>query len=450
MIKITISNNNIQERKYILDIIFNEFLGLKYEVECKKEKIKCDWEIELENGSKLIVEDHFFNQFPNDLEYLKLDNIPPQVEFLKNEFTPEEDIPVIYGNSKLNIENSTIICGIDIFASSFFMLTRWEEYVNKNRDSHNRFPAYESLASKQDFLDRPIVNEYLEMLKNMILHVSQNSKFKIQNFKLILTHDVDHIYKWDTIKKFIRHLGGDLIVRKSIKEFFKSLEYYVQVKLKLKNDPYDTFDYLMDASDKIGTKSYFFFMSKGLTKFDNNYNTNSEKVQKLHSKIKNRGHFIGIHPTYNAYNNYGQLKNEKEELENFFNTQILFGREHYLRFEIPTTWQVWEDNNMRWDSTCGYADKEGFRCGVCYEYNVFNILTRKKLRLKEKPLIAMEVSIVKQENMMPENMKNIIEKLILKVKKYNGEFVLLWHNSNFKFTEYRNYEHIYQEILDER
>ena len=137
MLKITIPNNNIAERKYILDIIFDEFLGLEYKVEARREKGEGDWEIDLENGNKLIVEDHFFNKYPKDLEYLKLENIPSKVEFAQNQFIVENNIPVIYGNSKLETKNQklkTIICGIDIFASSFFMLTRWEEYVNKNRD----------------------------------------------------------------------------------------------------------------------------------------------------------------------------------------------------------------------------------------------------------------------------------------------------------------------------
>ena len=121
MLKITIPNNNIAERKYILDIIFDEFLGLDFKV---LESDDCqDWEIELENGSKIIFEDHFFNKYLKELEYLKLENIPAKVEFVKNQFIVEDDIPIIYGNKKLETKNDelkTIICGIDIFASCFF------------------------------------------------------------------------------------------------------------------------------------------------------------------------------------------------------------------------------------------------------------------------------------------------------------------------------------------
>jgi hypothetical protein len=425
MLKILIPNNNIDERKYIIDILFDEFLGLEYEIEYGS----LNYEIVLENGNKLTIEDHFFNKFPKDLEYLNEENIPKTVEFGKNDFVVEDDIPIIYGTNK-PITNSklTIICPIDIFASSFFMLTRCEEYVNKTRDIHNRFSAHESLAYKNNFLDRPIVNEYVEMLWNILKSLGCKQKRKEKQFELVLTHDVDDILLFRTYKDLIRRVGGDLIRRKNPILAMKTILDYIQTRLGMKNDPYDTFEWLMDMSESIGVKSYFFFMAEGRTDFDNRYKSDSQFVQYLVKKIKKRGHHIGIHPTYDAYNDFKQLKKEKEELEKNLDTQITFGREHYLRFEVPTTWQIWEDNGMEWDSTVGYADKEGFRCGIGDEFSVFNILTREKLKLKEKPLIIMDVTVLNQD---VEDKLDLIKSKIKISKNYNAQITLLWHNSNF-------------------
>lgn len=447
MIKITTPNNNLNERRYIIDIIFGEFLDLKYEV---LENSNCqNWEIELEDGSKLIFEDCFFSKFQNDLEYLKEENISSHMEFFKNKFIVEEDISVIYGNSNLEIGNSKLItCGIDIFASSFFMLTRWEEYVNKTRDKHDRFPAAESLAYKNNFLDRPVVNEYIEMLKNMLLYLDHDLKFKIYNYQLTLTHDVDSPLKYTSWKSGLREIVGDVIKRKNIKKAISNTWQKLKAHTKLAKDPFDTFDYLMDVSEKAGVKSYFFFMGQGVTKFDNMYYSGDSFTDELVAKIKQRGHHIGIHPSYNAYNYKKQFTKEKLELEKNLDAPITFGREHFLRFEVPTTWQIWEDNGMEWDSTCSYADKEGFRCGVCYEYSVFNVLTREKLNLKEKPLIVMEGSFATyQPDIEPEVMEEKIKLLMQKVKKYDGEFVFLWHNSSFNTPMWKRYEKIYKEVL---
>lgn len=446
MIKIIIPNNNLNERQYIIDIIFDEFLGLEYKFEVGSKNLQA-YNIELENGKRLIIEDHFFNNFPEGLEYLKESNVPKKIEYIKNEFTPEEDIPVIYGTNTLITTyqpSKTIQSGIDIFASSFFMLARWEEFVNKNRDKHNRFSVTESLAFKNNFLDRPIVNEYIEMLWSMLVYLGINQKRKKRQFNFVLTHDVDNPLRYTNLKSTIREIMADIIKRKDIKSAIRK----TKVLLKIEKDPFDTFDYLMDISEKIGTKSYFFFMGEGVTQYDNRYKCGDPFVQKLIQKIKKRKHHIGIHPTYDAYNNLLQFKKEKKELEKELNSSILFGREHYLRFEVPTTWQIWEDSGMEWDSTLSYASQEGFRCGVCYEYSVFNILTRKKLKLKEKPLIVMDGSIVMyQPNMSIVEIETKINNLIYKTKKYNGQFVFLWHNSNFNTPEWKKYQNIYEKVL---
>ena len=416
MLKITIPNNNIAERKYILDVIFDEFLGLDFEVIVSD---NCqDWVIKLENQKSLTIKDTFFSKYPKDLEYLKLENIPSKIEEL------------------------------DIFAACFFMLTRWEEYVNKNRDYHDRFPAYESLAYKQGFLDRPIVNEYAEELKNKLLKLDNNLKFKTHNFNLILTHDVDSLLKYTSFKSGIREIIGAIVKKKDIKLAISNILQKIKVSLGIQKDPFDTFDWLMDKSEALGLKSRFYFMSGGITKYDNRYKIDESKALEVIEKIKKRGHIIGFHPSYNAYNNFEQFKKEKDLLEKTVGLKITEGREHYLRFEVPTTWQIWEDNGMLVDSSCGYADKEGFRCGTCYEYSVFNILTRKKLNLKERPLIVMEGSFITyQPNIKPTEMEKKIKYLINQVKQYNGNFVFLWHNSSFNTAQWQKYQNIYERVL---
>jgi hypothetical protein len=253
MLVITIPNNNLKERRYIIEVLFGEFLGLDYRISTTS-GIKADWEIVLENGNRLIFEDHFFNSYPEDLEYLQLENIPTSINYIENEFLSENSMPILFGTDHFEVsqnDHTVITTGVDIFASSFFMLSRWEEYVNKERDSHNRFPASESLAYKNDFLNRPIVNEYLYLLQQLLVELEVKEDFKRRTYELLLTHDVDYICKWDSFGRFARHLAGDLVVRRSIKEFFSSINYYLKVMIKLKNDPYYTFDYIMDVIEKV-------------------------------------------------------------------------------------------------------------------------------------------------------------------------------------------------------
>ncbi len=415
MLKVKIPNNNLAEREYIIDVIFDEFLGLDYILEPVDGL--DSWVIEL-NGKKLTVKDSFFNRFPKELEYLKLENIPKRIEEL------------------------------DIFAASFFMLTRWEEYVNPARDKHNRFPANKSLAFRQGFLNKPIVNEYVERLKEQLLEMESGLKFKKREFKVFITHDVDEIYFWKGSKQLARVVLGDIVKRKDLSLALNRIKEFISVKSGKISDPYDTFDWLMSESEKIGAKSRFYFMSGGVTQYDNRYKIDEKKALNLIEKIKKRGHIIGIHPSYNAYNSFEQFKSEKDALERACKCKIDEGREHYLRFSVPITWQIWEDNSMRVDSSCCYADSEGFRCGTGDEFSVFNILTRKKLKLKERPLVFMDDNFYSYKKPDFTEAKKLIKELFENAKRYNSQITILFHNSIFYGKKNIDFKKLYKEILE--
>ena len=189
MITIYVPDKFVPERTYILDICFGYFLGLRYEIKVVTEQ--CDYIIDINNDKQLLIRDHFFSHFEDGLSYLRQESIPDRTIFSHNPFAPETDIPVIYGNEEMEVSQDKIICGLDIFASSFFMLTRWEEYADASRDNYDRFPASASLALKCGFLHRPVVNEYVEMLWSMLLHLGCNQERKVWKYRLTLTHDID-------------------------------------------------------------------------------------------------------------------------------------------------------------------------------------------------------------------------------------------------------------------
>ncbi|MCF6365112.1 MAG: polysaccharide deacetylase family protein [Bacteroidales bacterium] len=440
-LKIRIPNNNIQERKYIVDIIFSEFLGINYKIEIVELN---SYKILFQN-KEIEIKDAFFNNFPEDLSYLKEKNIPYKVIFAENRFTSEKNIPVIYGNEKIEISENKITCGIDIFASSFFMLTRWEEHVISEKDKHNRVPDDLQLSVKHSFNERPVVNEYLEMLRNMFSYLGLKFENK-HKYQVKITHDIDFFARYDTFSKLIKAIGGDIFKRKSLKKAINTLKSYSKIKKGTEKDPYDTFDYLMDLSEKAGLNSHFYFIPAIIGEEDAQYNiTDTAVVETIHN-IKDRGHIVGIH---GAYRSYIDSKLFNEELKRFpKNIKIEEGRQHFLRFENPATWQMYEDEGLRTDNTMGFINNIGFRSGTCYEYSLFNILTRKKLNIKEQPLIVMDQALLKK---YPDKNEFYNKIIVLKdtVKKYKGTFVLLWHNNNFNVAEWEDLKDVYENIISE-
>ena len=149
--------------------------------------------------------------------------------------------------------------------------------------------------------------------------------------------------------------------------------------------------------------------------------------------LHERGHEIGLHPSYRTFRDGEQTLREFQALrraceEEDIDQPAFGGRQHYLRWENPITWQNWEDAGLAYDSTLSFADRAGFRCGVCFEYPVFNLRTRRSLKLRESPLIAMDASLLEYHRLSLEQATAQLLELKRRCRLFEGEFTLLWHN----------------------
>lgn len=437
-ISISIPNNNIPERQYVLKFIFDTMLGLEYEIlESSSENTIIHY-----NDKRIEFIDGFFNENKEPLSYLKESSIPTPFH-CSNRFTVEKDILVIYGSNQLLIDNNDIVCGIDIFSSIFFMLTRWEEYVNKTRDRYNRFQAHDSIAYKYGFLDRPIVNEYVEMLWNMLLYFGFDGCRKDRKFQLVPTHDIDSLFKNKRFISTLRIILGDIIKRcnpiMAVKHFFELF----------KPDPYDVFDYLMDKSESIGLQSHFYFMSTDLkiSSYEKKNYLNTKKFREVINRIKQRGHIIGFHPGFFSYDNAQIWNEELASLKRHIDIDIKEGRQHFLRVTVPETIRLWNNASFNVDSSLGYADKEGFRCGTGDEFLYFDFLERKELRIVERPLIIMDGTINGYQNLSTEQIETLFSRYVHLGVKYRMPITILFHNSSFSGDRWNGWFDIYNKLI---
>ncbi len=427
MVTVYLPDNHHAERSYCIDTIFGELLGISYQVrfdDARSLEGSC-WVVTTARGTTLAVEDHFFSKIPEASGYLDARYLPGSVFSASIPCLPGCDVPVLYGDPAYNATRNTIRFGGDIFASSFFMLTRWEEYVKTERDPHGRFPASASLAYQNGFLSLPVVDLYADMLWNMLLELGIDGERKTHPPRIFPTHDVDDLYFWSHAAQLLRVTAGDLLKRRDGGLAAARIREFLRVKKGAQKDPWDRFDLLMDLSESIGTQSRFYFMSGGVTAYDNRYSINDPRAVELMAKIRQRGHLIGIHASYNSYNDPEQFRKEKVLLEETCGCEITEGRQHYLRFEVPATWRVWEANGMQTDATCGYADCAGFRCGTGKAFYAFDILKREQLAMRERPLVIMDSSLFDYQCYEADE-RSALWKSIM---QSGSDITLLWHNS---------------------
>lgn len=371
----------------------------------------------------------------------------PADDFVR-EILHESDIPVlIIGNKILpkklvTFEQDAVHINFDLLGTLFYILTRIEEYKNPTRDEHDRFPASTSQALKNAYLHRPVVDELIEILWHCIKRLWPGLERKKNNFRTLLSHDVDVPFAetFSSPARIFRSFAGDLLKRKDVRRAVNRIRNTASVRRgDFRKDTNYTFDQIMDLSEKFGLNSAFYFKTECTnSKFDTAYPIEHPYLRQMLRDINNRGHEIGFHPSYETYKNSEKTRFEFEKLrslcqEEGIEQECWGGRQHYLRWDVPTTWRNWAEAGLSYDSTLTYADCAGFRCGTCHEFPVFDLERRDQLTLFERPLIVMEGSLFSVEYMglSHEDAFKQAKNLKDQCRRFSGDFTLLWHNSSF-------------------
>jgi peptidoglycan/xylan/chitin deacetylase (PgdA/CDA1 family) len=354
-------------------------------------------------------------------------------------------VPVLYGTPGFHVDalgNGHL--NLDVFGSAFFMLSRYEEMVLPDRDDHDRFPGTASVAHKAGFLDRPIVDEYVEILWAALTRVWPGLERRKRKATNLVSHDVDHParFAFASLKQTMRTAAGDLLKRGDFVQAVRGPWIRFNSRSQIhRADPFNTFDWIMDVSEQHGLTSAFYFVC-GHTHptMDPQYDIEHPAMRALLRRIRERGHEIGLHGSYNTYQSPTAIATEAARLKQVCAEEDIQqaewgGRMHYLRWETPTTLRAWDAAGMSYDSTLSYADRAGFRCGTCHEYRAFDPVRRTPLNIRIRPLIAMEWTVMGEHYMglgTTEAAYQEFDKLRKACHAVDGNFTLLWHNSQFE------------------
>lgn len=348
-------------------------------------------------------------------------------------------------------DDQGVVVHYDLFGFVYWMLARCEEVNPAVRDEHGRFAARQSNAFKNDYLQRPLVDEWLALFLQIAQRQWPELVAKQLEYSIKVSHDVDEPsrYAFRSASRLLRAAGGDLLKRGDLKAALRGPLIKLGSRRQISPmDPSNTFDWLMDQSERHGLVSAFYFIC-GRTDpaRDSDYELEHPAIRALLRSIHERGHEIGLHPSYNTYLSPPELVKEAQRLRTVCAEEGIFqpawgGRMHYLRWQHPATLHAWEQAGMAYDSTLGYADLPGFRCGTCHEYPAFDSVTQQRLALRIRPLVVMDVTLISSSylGLEPgEEARQLVEGLKSACRAVRGCFTLLWHNSNFLRAEERSF-----------
>ena len=416
---VIISCINVSTRlKYVSSFIFEQLGGFKIE-----------W---LHDGAN--ITDHFISYGPtsNEKGFLILPD-----GYLDEGCQLDWQI-----NGKLPDDLSEISEGFDFLSFVFRHLSRFEE-IDAQKDVHGRFLSKESWNAENGWLRRPVVDRVIQELFLRLNDFFKSNEFQLKTkYSPLLTVDVDFIYAF-------KRRGWLLSIGSGLKDFlhlrWQRVIFRILTTLGLRKDPYDEIHWMVSQAVKYGLPTHLFYLVGGETKFDRQGTLSEEDFSKLNGNVE-----IGLHPSYGSGKSLEVIKAERSKLEELTGRSITISRFHFLRLQIPDSYQLLEALNFKSDHSLLYVDEVGFRAGTCHPFQFYDVESEAISSLIIKPAIAMDVVLKDKLSLDDRAAIEAMRELIAECRLSRGDATILWHNSSFDNTEgWKGWREVFISILRE-
>ena len=361
---------------------------------------------------------------------LKLDcplKINPHPILFQRKICYQTLAPISFNNEVYFFESSaSSFLPFDPFAASFFIISRYEEYLMRQLDKHRRYPSHHSILYRNHLLDKPIVNQWAQLIAQKIKAHYSEFDYHPPRFDFLSTIDIDNAWAYKN-KSWKRTLGA--IAKGVIKGDRQQIQERLKVIRGEKEDPYDTYNYVCNQYKEHKDLLHFFVLLGKPGKYDRNISPNNEQLRQL---VRDLNSFcrVSIHPSYRSTRNRRELTKEIQSLEQITHSNVKSSRQHFLRLELPKTYRRLINAGITNDYTMGYADQVGFRAGTSNSFWFYDLKKDVPTQLRIHPFQLMDVTLKNYLKLTPDEALTIIEKLMGEIRNYGGTFISLWHNES--------------------
>lgn len=416
--------------QYVLNFIFTEYLGSRFTHTGSME------ELESYTGSRIA---YTGEMIPSAI------NIPDSGFLFTSGIGPF--VPVIgkYGGMKVLFPNpGQGEMQYDVFAAVFYMISRYEEYMPFKGDRHGRFGASASLAAKEGFLELPMVDLWLEDLRQKILERFPDQSLASGKFGFSPTIDVDNPYAV-LHRKPLRALAAGL------KSFIGERKEYRERREILSGrrmDPFDTYEDIEHLHAERGFRPVFFYLCAGWSRHDRGISPRSGAFRSL-VRQTSRYSDTGIHPSFRSSRVKGLARKEADRLGRILGFQPRVSRQHYLKIRMPETYRNLLSSGIREDYSMGFADAAGFRAGTSRPFNFFDLEREEETGLRIHPFQLMDRTLKDYMGLSAEEAWPVMMKITESVHLSGGTLVSIWHNDTFSDRgEWKGWRELYIRMLD--
>lgn len=333
----------------------------------------------------------------------------------------------------------------DLFAASFYLVTRYEEYLpDAPHDVFGRYNPEDSWAYRNNCLQRPLVDEWASQLRQLVIRIFPETHLPEPTFRFTPTYDIDQAYCY-LHKGLLRNIYG--AAKDLLHGRFNLLIQRWQVLCKHQPDPFDNYDWLnRQHAALLCQPVYFFLFSKRRTRLDNNLSIHNPDFQQL-IRTHAQQYPIGIHPSLQAHN-YHILQSETSNLATLIQQPVVRSRFHYIRFRLPVSYQALLTTGIHADYSMGYGEKNGFRAALSHPHYWYDLSQETTTTLVLHPFCFMEATAFHTRHQSAEKTAEELQHYFDILQAVNGHMNTIWHNNTLnEDNHWTGWRHLYASFL---
>ncbi len=336
----------------------------------------------------------------------------------------------------------------DIFSASFYLLSRYEEYLPYEPDQYDRYPYTNSIAYKGGFLKQPLVNQWLQKLQQILCERVHRSVLRLypSAFRFIPTYDVDEAFSylhkpvWKNVLGFYRDL---------LQGRFEQVMERGNVYSGRKKDPYDTFDWIETQHRRLDVAPIYFFLTilkRG--RYDKNLPATSRHLQGLYRQLSAK-HQAGLHPSWQSGTDKGLLEKELQVLQKIIQRPVSVSRNHYLRFRLPDIYRRLLAAGISEEYSMAYGSANGFRASYCRPFYWYDLEKETVTGLQVHPFCFMDATSFFGQGYGAGEAAEELQYYHDTVKGLGGEFITVFHNHFLtEQPQWISWREMYRDFLD--
>lgn len=309
----------------------------------------------------------------------------------------------------------------DIFAASFYLLSRYEEYLPHSLDIYGRYAHENSTAYQQNFLHLPLINLWAKEFAKLFPLVH----FPFSTIGFLPTYDIDiaYCYRHNPI---IKKVGG--FFKDFLKGDIDKVAERASVYTGTKKDPFDVYDWLDELHKKHQLKAaYFFLVAQERKGYDKNLPPTSKAMQQLMKRCS-KNYTVGVHPSWQSGDDEKLLVQEKNLVEKAIGKSISNSRQHYIRLNLPATYRQLLSHTIINDYSMGYGSINGFRASYALPYKWYDLEKETITDLNIHPFCFMEANAYFEQKLTPTQAAEELQAYHDIVKSVNGQLITIFHN----------------------